>query len=88
MIFIFRGCAIVLATIDNNFAAIEAYVKGKTVAELEGILSANSKEQMVDVVGSATLADTHGYVSAIKPIQVILCSKKHLICYVLINNSI
>lgn len=53
-------------SIDENLAAIEAYVVGKTVAELEEELKANeaSPEKMVDVVSGATLADTFGYVSA------------------------
>ncbi|MFT9497951.1 peptidoglycan-binding domain-containing protein [Anaerosolibacter sp.] len=52
-------------TLDKNFAAIQAFAKGKTVAELEAILAKNTKEQMVDVVSGATLADTHGYLSSI-----------------------
>ncbi len=52
-------------SIDKNFDAIESYVAGKTVSELESTLSTNSKDQMVDVVSSATLADTYGYVSAV-----------------------
>ncbi|MDF2892344.1 MAG: Peptidoglycan-binding domain 1 protein, partial [Clostridia bacterium] len=52
-------------SIDKNLKAVEAYVAGKTVAELEKTLAANSKEQMVDAVSGATLADTYGYVSAI-----------------------
>jgi Na+-transporting NADH:ubiquinone oxidoreductase subunit NqrC len=51
--------------LDKNYDAIQAYVKGKTIAELDTALAANSKEQMVDAVSGATLADTHGYVSAI-----------------------
>lgn len=51
--------------IDKNLEAVIAFAKGKTVAELEGILSKNTKEQMVDVVSGATLADTHGYLSSI-----------------------
>ncbi|MBB6217372.1 peptidoglycan hydrolase-like protein with peptidoglycan-binding domain [Anaerosolibacter carboniphilus] len=51
--------------IDKNLDAVQAYAIGKTVAELEGILAKNTKEQMVDVVSGATLADTHGYLSSI-----------------------
>jgi len=51
--------------IDKNLDAIQAYVSGKTISELEAILSNNTKEQMVDVVSSATLVDTDGYVAAI-----------------------
>ncbi|MDF2520488.1 MAG: peptidoglycan-binding protein, partial [Clostridia bacterium] len=52
-------------SIDKNLAAVEAYAVGKTVAELEAVLAKNTKEQMVDAVSGATLADTHGYLSAI-----------------------
>lgn len=51
--------------IDKSYDAIQAYVSGKTIAELEGTLSTTTNEQMVDAVSGATLADTHGYVSAI-----------------------
>jgi predicted polyphosphate/ATP-dependent NAD kinase len=51
--------------IDKNLDAIQTYVKGKTVAELEAKLLASSPEQMVDAVSSATLVDTKGYVSAV-----------------------
>lgn len=51
---------------DKNMAAIENYVVGKTVAELEATLKNTPKEKMpVDTVSGSTLADTHGYVSAI-----------------------
>src|SRR5690606_3400022 len=52
-------------TIEQNFKAIEKYVVGKTVAELESTLKSKSAEQMVDAVSGATLADTKGYVTAI-----------------------
>jgi len=51
--------------VDKSLDAIEAYVAGKTVAELEATLKATSKEKMVDAVSGATLVDTHGYLSAI-----------------------
>jgi len=51
--------------LDENYAAIEKYVIGKTVAELEKTLSGNDATQMVDAVSGATLVDTKGYVSAI-----------------------
>ena len=52
--------------IDVNYAAIQDYVVGKTVADLEADLKANeaTPEKMVDVVSGATLADTYGYVNA------------------------
>ena len=52
-------------SILDNFTAIENYVVGKTVAELESILNSNSKEAMVDAVTGATLVDTDGYLWAI-----------------------
>ena len=51
--------------IADNYDAIEKYVTGKTISELEKVLADNDKDKMVDVVSSATLADTKGYVTAI-----------------------
>lgn len=51
--------------IHENYMAIEKYVTGKTISELEDVLSDNSAEEMVDVVSGATLADTAGYVKSI-----------------------
>ena len=51
-------------TIADNFIAIEKFVLGKTIAELEAILAANDSASMVDVVTGATLVDNYGYVSA------------------------
>lgn len=51
--------------VDKSMDAIQAYATGKTVAELEKILAETPKEKMVDAVSGATLADTHGYLSAI-----------------------
>lgn len=51
-------------TVLENYGAIEDYVTGKTVAELEETLKANEGEKMLDVVSGATLVDTYGYVSA------------------------
>lgn len=52
-------------TIANNFKAIESFVIGKTVAELEAIVSGSEKSALVDMVTGATLADTKGYLSAL-----------------------
>ncbi|MCQ6277045.1 hypothetical protein JMM81_19395 [Bacillus sp. V3B] len=53
--------------IHDNYAAIEEYVTGKTIAELEEELGKyttdEDKAKMIDVVSGATLADTHGYVT-------------------------
>ncbi len=51
--------------VDKSLDAIQAYVVGKTVAELEATLAKNTKEQMVDVVSGATLVDTDGYIKTI-----------------------
>ena len=54
--------------IAANFNAIEAFAKGKTVAELEEILAAYTEEnkaEFVDAVSGATTADTLGYMQGI-----------------------
>lgn len=51
--------------VDESLVAIEQYVTGKTVAELEDELSSKSAEQWVDAVSGATLVDTQGYVKAL-----------------------
>lgn len=48
-----------------SIKGIENYVKGKTIADLEKLLSEKSTEEMVDAVTSSTLVDTKGYVEAI-----------------------
>ena len=49
----------------DNYAAIEAYVTGKTIAELEAELEGKTAEEMVDVVSGCTLVDTLGYISGL-----------------------
>lgn len=50
----------------DNFKAIEDFCEGKTVAELESVLSSTPKEKMpVDTVTGSTLADTAGYIQAV-----------------------
>lgn len=54
--------------IAANFDAIEDFVKGKTVAELEAIVAGYSEEnkaEFVDAVTGATTADTFWYVSGV-----------------------
>ncbi|HBG02674.1 MAG TPA: hypothetical protein DDW87_14090 [Firmicutes bacterium] len=51
-------------TIADNFTALEQFVVGMTVAELEAFVTANDKEATVDMVTGATLVDNHGYLSA------------------------
>lgn len=50
--------------IADNYAAIEAYAVGKTIAELEKV-AAMEAESATDAVSGATLADTKGYVGMI-----------------------
>ena len=45
--------------------AIEAFVTGKTIAELEAAIEGKTKEEMVDAVSSSTLVDTLGYVQGL-----------------------
>ena len=54
--------------IAANYNYIEAYVTGKTVAELEGIVAGYTEEtkaDFVDAVSGATTADTLGYVQGV-----------------------
>lgn len=48
----------------TSYEAIEKYVVGKTVAELEAAVSGKTAEQMVDAVAGTTLVDTLGYVQS------------------------
>ena len=51
--------------IDANYDIIEAYVTGKTVAELEAELAGKTAEEVVDAVAGCTLVDTLGYINGI-----------------------
>ena len=51
--------------IAANYDAIEAYVTGKTVAELEAEVAGKDAAAMIDTVAGCTLADTLGYVNGI-----------------------
>lgn len=48
-----------------SYDSIEAFVVGKTIAELEAAIEGKTKEEMVDVVSSCTLVDTLGYVTGL-----------------------
>lgn len=50
--------------IDANFDAIQAFVQGKKIAELEE-LTGKAAEEVIDAVSGCTLADTAGYVTAV-----------------------
>ncbi|MDO5300197.1 MAG: hypothetical protein Q4F18_12260 [Clostridia bacterium] len=56
------GSTVALA---DNYAAIEAFVTGKTIAELEAEVEGKDAAAMVDVVSGCTLADTLGYVNGL-----------------------
>jgi peptidoglycan hydrolase-like protein with peptidoglycan-binding domain len=51
-------------TVDQNFGAVQAFVTGKTIAQLEGIANTNGTDPSVDAVTSATLTDTTGYLKS------------------------
>lgn len=51
--------------LDVNFDAIQKFVVGKTVAELEAFLKDKTKEDVVDAVSGATLVDTRGYIEGL-----------------------
>lgn len=56
------GSTVALA---DNYAAIEAFVVGMTVAELEATIADMTAETAVDAVSGATLVDTLGYLQGI-----------------------
>ena len=56
------GSTVALA---DNYAAIEAFVTGKTVADLEAEIEGKTAEDMVDAVSGCTLVDTLGYVQGL-----------------------
>ena len=49
----------------DNFAAIENYVTGKTISELEAEIAGKDAAAMVDAVSGCTLVDTLGYVNGL-----------------------
>ena len=49
----------------DNYAAIEAFVIGKTVAQLEAEIAGKDAAAMVDAVSGSTLVDTLGYVNGL-----------------------
>lgn len=56
------GSTVALA---DNYAAIEAFVVGKTITELEEAINGKTSEEMVDTVSGATLVDTLNYLSGL-----------------------
>ncbi len=51
--------------LKDNYAAIEAYCTGKTIAELEAAIAGKDAAGAVDLVTGCTLVDTLGYLNAI-----------------------
>lgn len=47
-----------------NYDSIQAYVNGKTIADLEGLVE-KPAEEVIDAVSGATLVDTAGYINAL-----------------------
>ena len=52
-------------SIDANYDAIQSFAVGKTVAELEKVISSAEAGKPVEAVSGATLVDTVGYLQAI-----------------------
>ena len=50
--------------IDANFDAIQEFVQGKKISELEEV-TGKTAEEVIDAVSGCTLADTTGYVTAV-----------------------
>ena len=48
-----------------SYEAIEAFVAGKTVAELEDFIAGKTSAEVADAVSGATLVDTLGYIQAV-----------------------
>ena len=48
----------------DNLNAIQEFVDGKTVSELEEV-TAKTNEEVTDAVTGATLADTAGYINGV-----------------------
>ena len=51
--------------IADNYAAIEAFCTGKTVAELKAETEGKESAEIIDAVSGATLQDTANYVAAV-----------------------
>ena len=56
------GSTVALA---DNYAVIEAFVTGKTIAELEAEVAGKDAAAMVDAVSGCTLVDTLGYINGL-----------------------
>lgn len=52
-------------SLADNYAAIEDFVTGKTIAEVEAAFEGKTAAEAVDVVSGCTLVDTLGYVKGL-----------------------
>lgn len=52
-------------SLTDNYAAIENFVTGKTIAEVEAAFEGKTAAEAVDVVSGCTLVDTLGYVKGL-----------------------
>lgn len=52
-------------TLADNYKAIQDFAKGKTIGELEEILSGAKDGEPIDAISEATLVDSKGYLEAI-----------------------
>ena len=52
-------------SLTDNYAAIENFVTGKTIAEVEAAFEGKAAAEAVDVVSGCTLVDTLGYVNGL-----------------------
>ena len=52
-------------TLADNYRAIQNFAKGKTISELEDVITNATDGEPVDAVSEATLVDTKGYLQAI-----------------------
>lgn len=52
-------------TIEDNFRAIEDFVSGKTISEIEEVIGNAEDGKAIDAVSGATLVDTKGYLQSI-----------------------
>lgn len=52
-------------SLDDNYEAIQDFVKGKTVAEVEAVINGAEDGKAIDAVTGATMVDTKGYLQSI-----------------------
>lgn len=52
-------------SIADNYKAIEEFVKGKTISDIEDIIADAKDGEAIDAISSATLVDTKGYLESI-----------------------